>query len=178
LYQTQLKLNEYNVKRYQYAGFPTLNAFGSMGYNYPTSQFSGLFYWPNYLFNSVVGLQLNVPIFNGFMRTNQVREAKLNVEKSQNNIENIKLTIDFQVASSRTSLKNAVLQAQSQHRNLDVSDDVLDLAQKKYKAGVGSNIEVNQAQTDRLSAQTNYFNALLDVINAEADLKRALGMLK
>ena len=56
--------------------------------------------------------------------------------------------------------------------------DVLDLAQKKYKAGVGSNLEVTQAQTDQLTAQNNYFNALLDVINAEADLKKALGLLK
>ena len=132
----------------------------------------------NYAFNSVVGLQLNVPIFNGFMRTNQVSEAKLNIEKSKNNIENMKQTIDFHAAQSKTALKNAILEVQSQRGNMELSADVLDLAQKKYKAGVGSNLEVNQAQTDHLQAQNNYFSALLDVINAEADLKKALGLLK
>ena len=61
---------------------------------------------------------------------------------------------------------------------MDLAQDVLDLAQKKYKAGVGSNVEVNQAQNDLLQAQNNYFSSLLDLINAEADLKKALGLLK
>ena len=178
LVTTALKLNEYNLKRYKYAGYPSLNAFGAMGYNYPTTYFNDLLFGPNYLFNSIVGLQLNVPIFNGFMRANQVTEAKLNVEKSKNSIESMKQTIDFQAASSRTILKNAILQVQSQRRNMELANDVLDLAQKKYKAGVGSNLEVTQAQTDLLRAQTNYFSAMLDVINAEADLKKALGLLK
>ncbi|MDR3678937.1 MAG: TolC family protein [Flavipsychrobacter sp.] len=177
-FNTQLKLNNYNVKRYQYAALPTLNLFAAAGMNYAAYRLTDMFTPNSYLFNSVVGLQLNVPIFNGFMRHNQVREARLNVEKSKNNISNIKLTIDFQVAQSRTTLKNTVLETRNQHRNLELANDVLDLAQRKYKAGVGSNLEVTQAQTDQLTAQNNYFNALLDLINAEADLKKALGLLK
>jgi outer membrane protein len=175
---TGLKLNEYNVERYKLTALPTLNVFGNMGYNYASDDFHMMTQSSNYLFNSIVGVQLNIPIFNGLLRVNQLREARLNVEKSKNNIENIKLTIDFQVSQSRTTLSNAIIQASSQHRNLDLANDVLDLAQKKYKAGVGSNQEVTQAQTDQLRAQTNYFNALMDLINAEADLKKALGLLK
>ena len=132
----------------------------------------------NYAFYSMVGLQMNVPIYNGYLRHHQVTEAKLNIEKSKNNIEGMKQTIDFQVASSRTTLKNNMLQVQSQRRNMELANDVLELAQKKYKAGVGSNLEVTQAQSDLLRAQTNYFSALLDLINAQADLKKALGLLK
>lgn len=178
LSQTSLTLNEFNLKRYQLEAWPTVTAFGGMGYNYPTTNFNQIFVFPNYLFNSAIGLQVNIPIFNGLLRKNQVTEAKLNVEKSKNTIENVKQTIDFQEAQARTSLKNAILETQSQHRNLELATDVLDLARRKYKAGVGSNLEVTQAQTDQLSAQTNYFNALLDIINAEADLKKALGLLK
>jgi outer membrane protein len=175
---TQLRLNEYNVKRYQLSALPSLNAIGALGYNYGHDYFPNLFNFPNYAFNSMVGLQLNVPILNGFMRRYQLAEANLNVEKSKNNIENAKQTIDYQVATYRTSLKNAIIQVQTQHRNMDLANDVLDLAEKKYKAGVGSNLEVTQAQTDLLQAQSNYFSALLNVINAEADLKKALGLLK
>jgi outer membrane protein TolC len=39
-------------------------------------------------------------------------------------------------------------------------------------------MEVTQAQTDLLRSQNNYFSALLDIINAESDLKKALGLLK
>lgn len=175
---TSLKLNEFNLRRYQLAALPSLSAFGAMGYNYGEDYFSKLFFFPHYAFNSMIGVQLNVPIFNGYIRHFQITETKLDIEKSKNNIEFMKQSIDFQAATSRTSLKNAILQVQSQRRNMEVANDVLDLAQKKYKAGVGSNLEVTQAQTDLLRAQTNYFSALLDLINAEADLKKALGLLK
>jgi len=174
---TQLELNNYNLKHYKLEAYPTLNLIGNAGYNYASQDFSDFFTGKNYLSSVMVGVQLNVPIFNGLLRVNQVREAKLNVEKSQNNIEYVKQTIDFQAAQSRTTLRNTVLEVQSQRRNLDLANDVLDLAQRKYKAGVGSNLEVTQAQTDQLRAQTNYFNAELDLINAEADLRKALGLL-
>lgn len=178
LLQIQQQLNEYNIKRYKLAAIPSLSAFGTMGYNYYDSKIKEIFYLPNYLFYSTIGLRLNIPIFNGLQRIKQLDEARLDLEKTKNNIDNMKLTIDFQTAQGRTTLRNAVLQVRSQRRNLELANDVLDLARKKYKAGVGSNMEVTQAQTDQLQAQTNYFNAQLDVINAEADLKKALGLLK
>ena len=178
LLKTTLKLNEFNLMRYHYAALPTLNIFGAAGYNYAADKFTEIMSPSNYAFNSMVGLQLNISIFNGLLRQNQVAETKLNIEKSKNSIEYLKQSIDFQAATSRTTLKNAVLQVQSQKRNMELANDVLDLAQRKYKAGVGSNLEVTQAQTDQLRAQTNYFSALLDLINAEADLKKALGLLK
>ena len=178
LLTTGQKLNGYNLERYRLAALPSLSAFGAMGYNYPTATFGHLFVFPNYLFNSVIGLQLNVPIFSGFLRTNQVKEAKLNISKTQNNIDNLKLATDFQTEVSRNSLKNAILNTHNQRKNIELADDVLNLAQKKYKAGVGSNLEVTSAETDKLQAQNSYFSSLLDLINAEADLKKALGLLK
>lgn len=173
-----LKLNEFDLKRYRLAALPTLSGFYSYGFN--TGQYSGykVLLDTNYKKYSLVGFSLNVPMFNGFVRQHQVREARLKVEKAQNDIEGLKQAIDFQTASSRTNLRNSMLQVQSQRRNLELSNSVLDLAQKKYKAGVGSNLEVTTAQTELLRSQNNYFAALLDVINAEADLRKALGLLK
>jgi outer membrane protein TolC len=176
---TVVKLNEYNLKRYKYSALPTVNVFWAYGTNYGSDKFEHIFdKLYKYELNSVFGLQINLPIYNGGMRMQQVRESMLNIEKSNNNISLIKESIDFQVALSRTSLRNALLQVQSQKRNMELADDVLDLAQKKFKAGVGSNLEITQAQTDQLRAQNGYFSALLDVTNAEADLRKALGLLK
>ncbi|MBS1588498.1 MAG: TolC family protein [Bacteroidetes bacterium] len=174
LLQTQQKLNGYNLRRYQYAAIPTLSAFGNMGYNYSSNKFKSLF-GEQYIWSSYVGLQLNFTLFNGLLRQNQVKEVKLNMLKTQNNIDNLKLTIDFQTKSARTTLRNALLQAESQRRNALLAASVLDLAQRKYKEGVGSNLEVTQAQTEYLQAQNNYFNVLMEISNAEADLKKALG---
>lgn len=175
---TALKLNEYNLKRYKLSALPTLAGFTSRGANFGAANFGDVFKFNDYIEYYNAGLSLTVPIFNGFMRTHQVREAKLNIEKTKNNIDNLKQTINFQAVSARTTLKNSLLQVQSQRRNLELANSVLDLAQRKYKAGVGSNLEVTSAQTDLLMAQNNYFTAMVDVINAEADLRKALGLLK
>ena len=177
LTMTALSLNQYNLKRYKSAALPSLIAVAAFGYNYGEDKFDNMFKFGSYAKNALVGLQLNVPIFSGLKRVNQVRETKYNIEKSQNNIENMKQVLDFQTTQSKTSLKNALLQLQSQKRNVELAEDVLSLAQKKYKAGVGSNTEVTQAQTEQLRAQNTYFSTLLDIINAEADLKKALGLL-
>ena len=180
LMQTQLKLNEFNLRRYKLAAYPSLMAIGNMGYSYSkiSNSFKDVATGSNYLFNSLVGLQLNVPLYNGHIRMKQITEAQLNIEKTNNSIEGLKQGIDFQVASSRTTLQNVILQLRSQRANMELADDVLELARRKYKAGVGSNLEVTQAQTDQLRAQTNYFSSLLDLVNAEADLKKALGQLR
>ena len=176
LLSTSLKLDEANLRRYQLSGYPTLSAFANTGYNYGSNQFTDLTnFRKNYLFSTLLGVQLNVPIFNGFLRTNQVREAKLNIERTKNNIHLLRLALDFQAAQSQTTLKNALLAAEKQRRNLELSNSIVDLARRKFKAGVGSNLEVNQAQTDLLLSQNNYYNALLDVVNAQADVQKALG---
>jgi outer membrane protein len=175
---TALKLNEFDLKRRQLSALPSLSGFWAYGANYGSDKFSPIFQFGKYNPYSMFGLSLTAPIFNGLARVHQVREARLNIEKTKNNIEFTKQSIDFQATTARTTLRNSMLQIQSQKRNLELSNSVLDLAQKKYKAGVGSNLEVTTAQTDLLRSQNNYFSALLDEINAEADLKKALGLLK
>ena len=177
LTKSAVTLNQYNLKRYKSAALPSLVAIGSYGTNYGENDFGKVFGFRHYEAFSLVGLQLNMPIFGGFKRIAQVRETQFNIEKAKNNMENLKLALDFQTTQSKTSLKNALLQLQSQKRNVALAEDVLDLAQKKYKAGVGSNQEVTTAQTEQLKAQNSYFTTLLDIINAEADLKKALGLL-
>ncbi|MES2701746.1 MAG: TolC family protein [Bacteroidota bacterium] len=175
--KTALRLNEFNLRRYKLAALPTLSGFWSYGVNTGSDEFGDLLKYRAYYPNSTFGLSLTMPIFNGFMRQYQVKEANLNVEKSKNNIDNLKLGLDFQSASAKTNLRNSLLLMDAQRRNLVLASDVLDLAQKKYKAGVGSNMEVVQAQTELLRSQNNYFGALLEVTNAQADLRKALGLL-
>lgn len=174
LLQTQMKLREYDLKRYRFAGLPSLAVFGTAAYTYSTNTFADVFD-KQYIFYSLVGLQLNVPIFDGMQRHNKAKQAKISMMQTKNQIENLELGMKFQKNQSSTQLKNALLSMRNQERNLDLSKNVLELARKKYKAGVGSNMEVSQAQTDMLMAQNNYFQALLDAANAKADLKKALG---
>lgn len=173
--QTQLDLNKYDLKRHKLSGLPQLSVFGNLAITNAANDFTPITQLDKYISYSLVGAQLNVPLFDGLQRRNRVKQAKISVMKTQNQIDNLKLGIDFQKNQSRTTLKNALLTMNNQKRNLDLARNVLRLAKTKYDAGVGSNTEVSLAQTDLLTAQNNYFQSLLDVVNAQADLKKALG---
>lgn len=176
---TVVHLMEYNLKRYQLSALPTLSAFGNLTYNYGSNSFSDLTeFRKNYLFSTMVGLQLNVPLFNGLARSNQVREARIDLEMAKNRRDYLEQSLAFQAAQAQTTLRNALLASEKQRRNLTLATEVVELARKKFKAGVGSNLEVNQAQTDLLLAQNNYYSAMLDVVNAQADVQKALGQFK
>jgi outer membrane protein TolC len=174
---TGLKLQEYDLKRYRFEGLPTLAAFGSAGYNRSSNKFDDLINktYPGF---SLAGLQLNIPIFDGFQRRNRVKSAKLKLEKSENDLDNAKRGIEFKTKSAQSTLANALQTAESRKRTMELANTVLDLAQKKYKAGVGSNQDVIIAQGDFLRSQNAYFDALLSIVNAKADLQKALGLLK
>ena len=54
----------------------------------------------------------------------------------------------------------------------------VDITQKKYKEGLGTNIEIIQAETSLKEAKTNYYNSLYDAIIAKIDFQKSLGLLK
>lgn len=177
LAQTGLKLQEYDLKRYRFEGLPTLAAFGGMGYNRSSNKVSDLVNKP-YPGFSFAGVQLTVPIFDGMQRRSRVSAAKLKVEKAKNDLENAKLGIDVQTKSARTKLMSALQTIEGRKRTMELANSVLDLSKRKYKLGVGSNQDVVLAQKDWLEAQNNYFTSLQAVYDAQADLQKALGLLK
>lgn len=174
LSKTDVALKELDLKRYRWEGLPSLNANASYGFNYANNEFSKLF-TEEYLKFGVVGLQLNVPIFDGLQRRNRVKQARFALEKSRNSFEQSKQLIDLDQQQARTNLKNNLISLENQRANVALAQSVFDLAQKKYRAGVGSNIEIVQAETSLLQAQSAYFDALNAAIAAKTDLQKALG---
>ncbi|PZF73092.1 TolC family protein [Taibaiella soli] len=177
LTETQQQLNLLDLKRYKWQNLPSLRANGAYGYNYASDQFSAMFQNP-YLHFSYVGLNLNVPIFDGNQRRSRVKQANFAVEKTKNTLEDQRNGITYQQQQSRSTLKNAIIALQNQRANLDLAKNVYTLAQKKYRQGVGSNLEVIQTETAYLQAQSNFFLSLNAAIYAKIELQKALGILK
>jgi outer membrane protein TolC len=174
---TAVALQEYDLRRYRFEGLPSLVAFGGAGYNRSSSKFSDLVNKP-YPGFSFVGLQLSIPIFDGMQRHNRVTAAKLNLEKAKNNLENAKLIIDMSVSSARSGFANALSRLNSLRKNMELAASVVDQADRKLKAGVGSNQELVNAQQDWLTAQNGYFLALQNAFDQQTELQNALGLLK
>ncbi|MBL7834131.1 MAG: TolC family protein [Cyclobacteriaceae bacterium] len=183
------KLQELNLKNQRAAYLPSLSAFANLGYSTQSATIGGLFktnsdisdngsigpdkWYPYTMF----GLTLNVPIFSGFQTRYKVQQEKIALQKIQNTFVSVKSGIDLEVQQSTINYKNAMKSLNAQKQNMELASKVARITKIKYEQGVGSNLEVIDAEDSLRQAQTNYYNALYDVMVAKIDLDKAYGKL-
>jgi len=171
------KLNQYNVKRYQLSRIPTLSAFGNYTKNAQRQKFDFFDKKGDWFTTSLIGVKMNIPIFDGFARRARIENAKLDLEKVNNSIDSSKQMIDNDVVNARIKMKSAMLTMDSQKKNIELAEKVFNTTKKKYDQGLGSNQEISNAQSELKIAQNNYYNALYDAITAKVDWLKAIGKL-
>ncbi len=169
-------LNEYNVRRYKLSQIPTvsLNALYAKNAQRDKWNFFGKGDWFSV---SNINLNINIPIFNGFITKSKIAQAKLEVKKNENQLEALKLTIDNEVETARNNYRTAITTMDFQKKNMELAEKIYQQTKKKYEIGTGSQMEINTAQTDMKTAQTNYITALYDAIIAKVDFMKATGKL-
>lgn len=170
------RLQELNVKRQKLGYLPTVALAGNYGI---VGQGQKFFTNDNtsWFKTAYVGLNVNLPIFDGFQRKYRTLQARLNVEKVDNTITNVKQAIDFEQVVTKESLKNALLNLDIQERNVALAEKVYNTTKLKFEQGLGSSFEVLQADTDYQTSQSNYFNALYNATIARISYQYALGKL-
>jgi outer membrane protein TolC len=171
-----IKLNEYNIRRYKLSKIPTVNLGAYYNKNAQRNEFD-FFKGGDWFSISAVTLRVNVPIFNGFATRARIEKAKLELQKSINQREALKLSIDNDLEVARNNFRSAIATLDYQKQNMALAESVYNQAKKKYEIGTGSNLEINSAQVDLRTAQTNYINALYDAIIARVDYQKAIGQL-
>ena len=176
LLETQKRLNEYDLKSKKAQYLPSLSAFANYGTSFQNNSFGNL-YSANYP-SSYIGLTLNVPIFSGFQHLNQVRESKIAIIKTENDLFNLRNGIGLQANKARITYINGLQSLKSQKENMGLAEEVLRVAKIKYSQGVGSSIEVTQAQTDLDSADNSYIQSLYDALISKVDLDQAYGRIQ
>ena len=126
---------------------------------------------------SNVNLNINIPIFNGFFTKSKIEQAKLEVQKIDNQIVALEISIDNEVMTAKNNYRSAISTMDFQKKNMELAEKVFSQTKKKYEMGTGSQMEINTAQTDMKTAQTNYITALYDAIIAKVDFMKATGKL-
>ncbi len=169
-------LNEYNVRRFKLSKLPTLAAFGSYSKNAQRQTFD-FFQGGSWFTTSLIGLRLSVPIFDGFARNSRIQKAKIEVQRSNNNMEQLKSSIDNDVVQARLKITAAVITLDNQKRNIELAEKVYNTTKIKYEQGLGSNQEIYNAQTELKVAQNNYYGSMYDAIIAKIDYQKAIGKL-
>lgn len=177
LLEAQQSLYMINVKRLKFGYLPSLVAYG--GFSYAGMRNDLKFFTKEHTWypTALIGATLSLNLFDGFQRHYKIEQAKLDFKKGENNLKNLQLAIELEGASAAVNYNNAVSSLQIQKRNLDLAKNIYTVSQKKYEQGVGSNLEVINAQASLKESETNYFNAIYDMMVYKIDYLKANGSL-
>lgn len=171
------KLRRFDVKRYKLTYIPTVAL--STGYSrIAQSNTFNFFSGANWFPASSVGLNISVPIFDGFARDARIKRAQLQLQQTQNELESLQLTIDRDVTQALNNYRSSLATLDAQKRNIELAEQVYNQSKLKREQGLGSTLEITSAQTDLQVAQSNYILSLYDAINAKVDFLTATGKLQ
>jgi outer membrane protein len=137
------------------------------------------FHMPNEMtWDMFFGATLTVPIFSGFSSPNQVSEQKANLRNLISQEEALRLNIRLEAEQAYLSQKQAAEQVRVTEKAVEQAQENYDLASGRYKVGVGSPLEITDAEVQLANAKANYIQALYGYKVAEAKIEKAMGTNK
>ena len=122
----------------------------------------------------VFGLTLNIPIFSSGNRLAKVNEAKCDYKSAMNNFEMLSDNLEIQDRQLRYNLRSSYENYETQRKNIDVSQRVFTSISNKYEHGRASSLDITNSSTNLLSAQSNYIQSVLSLLNAQIELETLL----
>jgi outer membrane protein len=161
---------EATIKLAQSSYYPTLS--GVANYLYRGTGPSPM-YW-----DLSIGAVLSVPIFSGFSSPNQVAEARANLRNLQAQQEATRQNIRLEADQAYLSLKLANEQVGVTEKSVAQAQENFELATGRYQVGVGSPLEVTDAEVLLANARANYITALYNNKVSEAKIEKAMGVVK
>jgi outer membrane protein len=183
------RLQELNVKNQYAASVPSIGAFATLGYSTQSPSVGGIFKtnsnfsdqgglgpdkWYSF---SQIGVNVSVPIFSGLQRHFRTQQEKIKLLQIENGFINLKAGIDLEIKQASVNFENAIKSLVAQKENQDLASNIARVTKIKYQQGVGSSLEVTDAENALRTAQTNYYSALFDAMVAKVDLDKAYGKL-
>jgi outer membrane protein TolC len=171
LVSSQVHVSELLLKREKAKYFPTISAF----YRHEEQTNQPSF---NFSVKDVIGATLSLPIVTSGMRNAKVSQAKFDLQKSRLTKENSQqgFIMDFETAKS--NYQTAYSNFNTNRESMELSRKVYNKTVIKYKEGVSSSFELTQNQNQFLTAESNYYNSILSLLNAKAKLDRILSVSK
>jgi outer membrane protein len=173
--ETKKALFQYNLKYAKWSYLPTVSLFGDynvIGQNNALSKtYSASF--PN----SLVGLSLTVPIFQGGKRKEGIKQAELQLRRLDWDFRNLQATINTEYTSALAVYQSSLNDYTVSKENLSLAQEVYTTIQLQYKSGVKTYLDVTVAETDLRTAEVNSLNALYLVCSSKLDLQKAAGTI-
>ncbi|MGE0567131.1 MAG: TolC family protein [Bacteroidia bacterium] len=177
LLETRQHLLDIDLKRQKFTYLPTLVGYGAYQYNAQRQDFDFLDSDKKWFKIALVGGTINMNIFTGFQRHFKIQQAKIASQTNQNNLRNLELGAQLELTNASIQYENSNKTLKNQEKNMALAKHIHEVALKKYEQGIGSNLELINAETTLKEAETNYYNAIYDVLVSKTDYLKASGKL-
>lgn len=165
--EAQVKSSELMLKLRKSETLPTLAAFYQHQELLNTNSIS--FTPPD-----LIGLTVNIPIFSSGERWSKIKQAKMELQKSRNTLDQTADMLRLEYYQSKSGLLSAKEKFESDKSNLQLSRKIYDRALIKYQNGVISSIELTQIQNQYLTAQSTYYQSIQSLITEKNKLEKIL----
>lgn len=171
----QKNLQALNVSYYKYGWLPSLSAVGSYSLLYFNDHFSDQY--KNAYPTSLIGLSLNLPIFTGTKRLQNLAKARLQEDRVDLDIINTRNVINTEYVQALANYKSNYTNWLFLKQNVDLAKDVDTVVELQYREGIKTYLDVIVAQAGLRTAELSYYNALFTLLSSKIDLEKALGTL-
>ena len=154
--------------------FPLLSAFGKL--ESQTAFNDGIkpsnSRWPA---SSSVGLQLTMPLFTGYRISSQVEQARIGQLQTRTRFEELKANIRAEIEVRLLNFRESQKRIEVQSKTISVAERSYNISRLRFKEGIGSRLELTDAELQLNKAKTNYLQAVYDCLAASTQLDKALG---
>jgi outer membrane protein TolC len=172
------ELQALRLKRQRQAYLPTLTAFGRFNYQAQRDELdmfqAGKDKWSRI---AVLGVNLQVPIFNGFNRQAKIQQARVSLEQAETKESQIKEELKMQQLNAAEKYRQKKMDFTSQQSNVALAQDVYAVHKTQYHNGMISLTELLQAESELSNTQGKKLESLLQLRLAELKLLQSQGML-
>ena len=127
--------------------------------------------------NKSIGVQLNMPLFQGGVVNSRWREAEANRERARQELENVRRNVAQQTRQAFLGVVSGVAQVQALQQALTSSESVLEASKLGQEVGVRTNLDVLNAQQQLFSTRRDLYQAQYDYLLSQLRLKQAVGSL-
>ncbi len=170
--QTQENLTKLDMRRSQSSMLPTVSAFYSYSEKAMRDEFNFADTDENWFPTSVIGVNVQIPIWGSGQRYAQIQQKKIELYKVQNQKSNLEQALTIQYSEAKNKYITAYETNLNNKENIKLTKSIYNDTQIKYKSGVASSLELTQAQNQYLNAEAQYFNSLMNLLNEKNNLDK------
>ena len=156
---------------------PTINTFINGGYSGFGDEFKFTSKEQKWFGSSLLGVNLNIPIFSSLGRSAATQRAKINLEKAKDDLIETEQKLQLQTAAAKSDYQFAIEDYDNKKKNLNLAERIEQKNETKFFEGIASSFDLRQAQTQLYTAQQEFLQAMLDVINKKAELETILNSI-